>query len=180
LCIVGSAEDGENSVRELFALLLLVGCIGAGVGAYYGLFYVTGSQFYEGCWERRAKEKMVGGFNEAQAVNASQAALWASCTPVVAEAMDDAGFTFGSSAAEAPAEAKALASSCPDRHRDIPLFIDRLYIVAIDLIERNGGPKLIDRVLPARWLIERALKTRWPRCIDAARPYLARARKSGS
>jgi hypothetical protein len=161
-------------MRELFTPLLLIGAIGAGFGAYYGLFYVTGSQFYEGCWERRAKEKMAGGFNEAQAANASQAALWASCTRIVAEAMDDAGFAIGSSASDVPDWAKALASSCPDRQKDIPLVIDYLYIVAVDLIEKNGGPKLIDRVLPARWLIERSLKTRWPRCSEAA----ASARKS--
>jgi hypothetical protein len=163
-------------VRTLFVLLLLI--VGAGSGAYYGVFYVTGSRFYENCWERRAKEKLVGGFNEAQAGNPYQAALWSSCTPIVAQAMDNAGFTLGSSAANAPAEAKALASSCPNRETEIPLYMDRLYIVVIEVIEKNGGPLLVDRVAPAEWLIERALKARWPRCIEAARPYLAAARNS--
>ena len=53
------------------------------------------------------------------------------------------------------------------------------YTVAVDAIEKNGGPALIDRVAPAGWLIERAFKARWPRCIDAARPYIAKARKAG-
>jgi hypothetical protein len=49
-------------VQALLAVLLLVG-IGAGVAAYHGMFYVTGSQFYEACQQRQAKEKIVGGFS---------------------------------------------------------------------------------------------------------------------
>ena len=30
------------------------------LSAYKGMFYVTGSQYYEGCWQRRAKEKIDG------------------------------------------------------------------------------------------------------------------------
>jgi hypothetical protein len=41
-------------VQALLAVLLLVG-IGAGVPAYHGMFYVTGSQFYEACQQREAK-----------------------------------------------------------------------------------------------------------------------------
>lgn len=162
-------------MRMLFAILLLAA--GAGAAAYNGVFYVTGSQFYEACWERRAKEKAVGGFNEAQADNPSQAVLWASCTPIVAETMDKAGYVLGSSAANAPEDAKALAGSCPDRQTEIPLVLSYLYIVVVDAIEKTGGPSLIDHVAPAGWLVERALKARWPRCVDAARPYIAKARK---
>jgi len=46
--------------------------------------------------------------------------------------------------------------------------------------EKDGGPSLIDRVAPAGWLIERAMKARWPRCIDVARPYVAKARQDVS
>src|SRR6266446_1265540 len=51
--------------------VLLVG-IGAGAAAYSGVFYVTGSQFYEACWQRRAKENIVGGFKDVEADNPSQ------------------------------------------------------------------------------------------------------------
>ena len=43
-------------MRALIAVLLLVG-IGAGVAAYHGMFYVTGSQFYEACSQRQAEKK---------------------------------------------------------------------------------------------------------------------------
>ena len=164
----------------LSIVLLLVG-IGAGVAAYRGMFYVTGSQYYEACWERRAKENKANDHsNEAEADNPSQAVLWASCTPIMAESMDKAGFGLGSSHPNAHADAKALANACPDRDKDLNLFPNFWYSVAVDAIEKNGGPSLIDRVAPAGWLIERAMKARWPRCIDAARPYIAKARKDVS
>jgi hypothetical protein len=173
-------ELKRNSMRTLFVILLLIGSAVAGAAAYHGVFYVTGSQFYEGCWERGAKEKEIGGFKDAQAGNPGQAVIWASCFPIVAEVMDKAGFALGSSRPDAPANAKALAGPCPDRQTEIPLLIDRIWIVVIDAIEKSGGPSLIDRVAPASWVIERALKARWPHCIDAARPYIAAAKNSSS
>jgi hypothetical protein len=161
-------------VQALLAVLLLVG-IGAGAGAYSGAFYVTGSQFYEACRQRQAKEKIDGGFKEVEADNPIQALLWASCTPIMGESMDNAGFAIGSSSPQATEDAKALASACPDAV-EMPVFPKFWYVIAVDAIEKNGGPSLIDRVAPAGWLIERAMKARWPRCIDAARPYIAKAR----
>ena len=165
-------------MQALLAVLLLVG-IGAGAGAYSGVFYVTGSQFYEACQQRQAKEKIVGGFNEVEADNPSQAALWANCTPIMTESMENAGFAIGSSSPQATEDAKALASVCPDA-AEMPVFPKFWYTVAVDAIEKNGGPFLIDHVTPAGWLIERAMKARWPRCIDAARPYIAKARKDAA
>jgi len=164
-------------VGALLAALLLVGVGGAGVAAYRGVFYVTGSQFYEGCWERRAKEKKIGGFEEAQADNPTQAVLWASCSPIVLESMENAGFAVGSSNPNAQADMKVLADACPDAYKEMPLLPNYWYIPIIETIEKNGGPSLFDQVAPAKWLAERAAKTRWPRCAEAARPYVAKARK---
>ena len=166
-------------MQALLAVLLLVG-IGAGVAAYHCMFYVSGSQFYEACQQRQAKEKIVGGFNEVEADNPSQAALWANCTPIMGESMENAGFAIGSSSPQATEDAKALASACPDAYAEMPVFPKLWYTVAVDAIEKNGGPSLIDRVAPAGWLIERAMKAHWPRCIDAARPYIAKARKDAA
>ena len=127
----------------LLALLLLVGIGSAGVAAYKGMFYVTGSQYYEACWERRAKENTVKGLEsfsyKAEADNPSQAALWARCTHIMAESMDNAGFTIGSSAPQAPADAKALASVCPDEYNEMPTAPDRWYRVAVEAIEESGA-----------------------------------------
>jgi hypothetical protein len=94
--------------------------------------------------------------------------------------MDNAGFAIGSSSPQATEDAKALASACPDAYTDMPPFPKFWYTIAVDAIEKNGGPSLIDRVAPAGWLIERAMKARWPRCIDVARPYVAKARQDVS
>ena len=163
-------------MRALVAVLLLLG-IGAGVAAYHGMFYVTGSQFYEACSQRQAREKIDDGFKEVGADNPSQAALWGSCTPIMGETMGNAGFAIGSSSPQATEDAKALASACPDA-TEMPVFPKFWYTVAVDAIEKNDGPSLIDHVAPAGWLIERAMKARWPRCIDAARPSIDKARKA--
>jgi hypothetical protein len=56
---------------------------------------------------------------------------------------------FAAAPPNAPDEVKALANVCPGRQTEIPLLPDRLYVVAVDLIEKTGGPSLIDRVAPA-------------------------------
>jgi hypothetical protein len=91
--------------------------------------------------------------------------------------MENAGFAIGSSSPQATEDAKALVSACPDAYTEMPVLPKFWYTVAVDAIEKNGGPSLIDRVAPAGSLIERAMKARWPRCIDVARPYIAKARK---
>jgi hypothetical protein len=95
-------------VQALLAVLLLVG-IGAGAAAYHGMFYVTGSQFYEACRQRQAKEKIDGGFKDVEANSPSQAALWSSCTPIMGESMENAGFAIGSSSPQATEDAKTVA-----------------------------------------------------------------------
>jgi hypothetical protein len=94
--------------------------------------------------------------------------------------MDKAGFALGPSAPGASANSRVLADACPDRHTQLPVIFDRFYVIAVDAIEKDGGPLLIDRLVPAEWLIERALKARWPRCVDVARPYLSKTRKAGT
>src|SRR5215471_10242724 len=93
----------RNSVQALLAVVLLVG-IGAGAAAYSGIFYVTGSQFYEACQQRQAKEKIVGGFEEVEADNPG--ALWGICAPIMGESKGNAGFAIGSSSPHATEEAK--------------------------------------------------------------------------
>ena len=94
--------------------------------------------------------------------------------------MNNAGFAIGSSAANAPADAKASAGICPDRQTEMPLIPTYWHFVAVDAIEKNGGPSLIDRIASASWLIERAMKARWPRCIAAAKPYIDKAWKDAA
>jgi hypothetical protein len=162
--------------------LVILFLIGGIVSAHSGAFYTTGKQFYEGCWERHKAEteawKAEG--KSAAAKTPSEAALWASCSRIVAETMDSIGFAISDSRENAPAEMKALVGSCPNAFSELPAYIDSLYVPIIDTIEKMGGSSPTDSVAPASWLVERALVARWPRCIDAARPYIAKARKAAN
>jgi hypothetical protein len=169
-------EDGIEStlVATSFLIIPLLLMVIFLVAAYHGTLYVTGSQFYEACSERKAKSRALGALAKPRASDPSQAALWARCTPITTRTMRDAGFLFSSSAENAPAEMKELIGYCPDRYADVPAFLENIYIMAINSIEMAGGPSLIDRVAPAEWLIERVVKLRWPQCADAARTYWAK------
>jgi hypothetical protein len=168
-------EEGIEStlVTASFLIIPLLLIVIFLVAAYHGTLYVTGSQFYDACSERKARARALGALEMPQASNSSQATLWAQCTPITTRTMREAGFLFSSSAENAPAEMKDLIGYCPDRYTEVPAFVENFYIMAISSIEMAGGPSLIDRVAPAEWLIERVVKYRWPRCRDAARTYWA-------
>jgi hypothetical protein len=166
--------------------LIILFLIGGIVSAHAGTFYTTGQQFYEGCWERQKAEaedwtralREAETWKPATAKTASEAALWASCSRIVAETMDNVGFAIADSRPTAPAERQALVGFCPNAFSELPQNPDALYVPIIETIERMGGPSTTESFAPASWIIERALVARWPRCIDTARPYLAKARKS--
>jgi hypothetical protein len=155
------------------AVVLLLGAFGFGFAAYHGSLYITGTQFYEACWDKRAKQKADRSKAEPDTADPYQAVIWAKCNEIAAEAMDSEGMTLGSSADGAPAERKMLAPACPDRHTEIPLYLGYFYHVVLDAIQNSGGPRLLDKVAPAEWLARRALKARWPRCGDEVRRLLA-------
>ena len=158
-------QETELRIGHVLILLGLIG--GLLVAVSYGMFYVTGSQFYQACWEMKAKAKAIGGFKDPEANNPSQAVLWANCTPIAVRGLENAGFLFGSSAQDASSAAKALVGFCPNRQTDVPAFLDFLYIPVIEWIEKTGGPSLIDHFAPAEWLVWRAISARWPRCSAA-------------
>jgi hypothetical protein len=166
--------------------LIILFLMGSIVSAHAGIFYTNGKEFYEGCWQRHKAETEAwkAGANEeykpATAKTPDEAALWASCSRIVAETMDNVGFAIADSRPNAPAEMQALVGSCPNAFSELPLFPDRLYVPIIDIIEKLGGPSTTESFAPASWIIERALVTRWPRCIAAARPYIAKARKTAN
>ena len=144
-------------------ILILISGI---TSAHAGTFYTTGKEFYEGCWQRKTKDE---AWRNAVAATPSEAALWARCSPMVAETMERIGFAISSSHEKAPAEMKALVGFCPNQWSELPMGADRLYLPVIEIIEKTGGPSATEDFAPASWIIERALVARWPRCIEAAR-----------
>jgi hypothetical protein len=75
---------------------------------------------------------------------------------------------------------QALVGFCPNAFSELPANPDGLYVPIIQTIENLGGPSTIENFAPASWIVERALVARWPRCIEAARPYIAKARKAAN
>jgi hypothetical protein len=144
--------------------------------AYSGTFYTTGKEFYEGCWHRKTKDE---AWKNAVAATPTEAALWASCSPMVMDTMISIGFEISSSSDKAPPEIKALVGFCPNAFSELPMGRDRLYLPVIEIIEKTGGPSATENLAPASWIIQRALIDRWPRCSDAARPYIDKARRAG-
>ena len=148
--------------------------------AYSGVFYETGSQFYDACWERSVKAKAAGGFKEPEAGSAKQATLWANCTPITARALDAAGFAFGYSGENAPKDQQTLAKYCPDAFAELPASPDYLYLTTVKTIEMAGGPSALDHLTPAEWLVERSFKARWPKCVDMARSFRGEVNRAAS
>jgi hypothetical protein len=146
--------------------LVILFLISGITSAYSGTFYTTGKEFYEGCWQRKTKDE---AWKNAVAATPSEAAVWARCSPMVAETMDSIGFAISSSNENAPADMKALVGFCPNQWSELPMALDRLYVPIIETIEGMGGPSVTENLAPASWIIQRALVARWPRCTGAAR-----------
>src|SRR5258706_16097105 len=103
------------------------------------MFYVTGSKFYEACRQRQAKEKIDGGFKEAEADNPSQAALWGSCTPIMIDSMWNTGFAIGSSSPQITEDVKALTSASPATYTEMQACPRFSNTVAVDAAWENGA-----------------------------------------
>jgi hypothetical protein len=142
---VKSTQPVENHMPFLIILFLISGI----TSAYSGTFYTSGKDFYEGCWQRRAKGD---GWKNAVATTPSEAALWARCTPMVVETMESIGFAISSSSEKAPGEMKALVGFCPNEFSELPIAPDLLYIRVIEMIEKMGGPSVTESVAPASWI----------------------------
>jgi hypothetical protein len=134
--------------------LVILFLISGITSAYSGTFYTTGKEFYEGCWQRKTKDE---AWKNAVAATPSEAAVWARCSPMVAETMDSIGFAISSSNENAPADMKALVGFCPNQWSELPMALDRLYVPIIETIEGMGGPSVTENLAPASWIIQRAL-----------------------
>jgi hypothetical protein len=119
--------------------LVILFLISGITSAYSGTFYTTGKEFYEGCWQRKTKDE---AWKNAVAATPSEAAVWARCSPMVAETMDSIGFAISSSNENAPADMKALVGFCPNQWSELPMALDRLYVPIIETIEGMGVDRL--------------------------------------
>lgn len=147
------------------ALLILVTV--AGYLAYSGAFYPTGRQYYEVCWEKWDS----GETRAAHASDPYRDVIWSNCETIARRVIFEAGMILaGSWSASLEGRAQldrndaddtALLRACPGEGGD-------LFVMALDHVQRSGGPNIVDAVTPAEWMVGRGLKSIWPDC-DAER-----------
>ena len=142
-------------MQVVIVILLLLAAVGAPTIAQ--TFFVTGSQYYEACWELHTKTEH---FEEPKPETPRKAVLWTQCEVIAQRAFFNAGMMFSGNVETS--EGNRLRAACPNRWSDVPR--GGLYILTLKLIERGGGPRYFDRWLPASYLLTRVYEANWPSC----------------
>jgi hypothetical protein len=137
----------------------------AAAAGYFGLFGQTGSNYFTSCWELKAAAIKDGSKREAK--SPQQAVDWAACEPTTRRTVYGLGFVFAPNPQDDVD--RALERACPSAYREVP--IGGLYMLTVSLIEEAGGPRFLDRFLPAKLLIEKVWTDRWPNCSSERERY---------
>ena len=141
-------------IDEIAPGFFVLAALGAAL-AYFGVFYQTGDQWFQSCWPAQHANRAPTSPEESIA--------WAQCSEVTQRALFNSGFIFAGNPEHAVTpELKAVVSACPSNYSDIPL--GGAHILAVDFIEKDGGPRLFDKFTPPDQMIVRVFKSRWPNC----------------
>lgn len=149
-------------MSEEWAGPVLLLAIGGAVMAYTGVFYTTGKQWYESCYELKIEQEKVG-WSEPKTTDAYKAAFWSTCESSSRRGIYAAGLLFSGNP-EKDKGALELGSACPSSWRDVPMA--GTYFLTIDLVKLKGGPSLLEKFLPAENMISNAYTSRWPKCAS--------------
>jgi hypothetical protein len=151
----------DEGASVLFFLAVIVLAIAAWLD-YKGVFFQTGNQWFQSCWTASNSNR--------PAENADEEVAWQQCGPVAERAIYNAGFVFGGDVGSAVTPAvQALDKVCPSNWTDVPL--GGVQILAVNLIAKQGGPKLLDAFIPPDRMIVAAFQRRWPRCQAVRKQY---------
>ncbi|MGE6497919.1 hypothetical protein [Cupriavidus metallidurans] len=147
----------SNSSDSSGVIVVIVLAVAAwGVNA--GWFYQTGQQWFDTCWASINLKK--------PAATAAEATAWQQCRPQTEKALYDAGYVFGGNPEYAVTpELKAVSAACPNNFTEIPM--SGVQVMAIDLLQKDGGPRWIDKFLPPDQMIVRTFNKVWPNCSAA-------------
>ena len=127
--------------------------------AQAGVFYQTGSQWFQACWSLKNLRR--------SAETAEESMAWSKCSPTAQRAVYSAGIVpSGDPDNSFTPAVKALNQACPSNFKDIPLF--GLSFLAVNLIEASGGPSVWDRFMSPDGMIQRAFESKWPNCSSVA------------
>jgi hypothetical protein len=141
-------------------LWLLIVAVAIAALCYSGVFYETGAQFYEACWQKSHAKGAEPGSPE-------QAARWASCESTADRALFGAGFIFAGNPTNAVTpQLKAVGAACPNAYNQIP--VGGAWILAVEYIQNDGGASFADRFSSAGATVLRVFGSRWPSCATTA------------
>jgi hypothetical protein len=146
-----TGKDIGDAVSAIAGLAIV---IGASL-AYSGRLYVTGTQYYEACWEKVAKAVADSPYKEI---------LWEQCEPMTKRGIFAMGMMIVPRISESKVDddARRLSTACPSELSDIPA--GGAHVLAVKLITAMGGTTWRDNFGPGEWTAGRAFKAQWPRC----------------
>ncbi len=128
--------------------------------AHAGVFYQTGTQWFQSCWIAKHEKRSPATPDESIA--------WAKCEPTTQRAVFNAGFVLsGNPEYAVTPELKALGNACPSLYRDIP--IAGMNYLAVNMVEESGGPTVVDSFTPPDAMIKTAFMSKWPNCPSVAK-----------
>ena len=145
------------STAKLVAVVAVVAVVAAIAWmTHAGIFYQTGTQWFQACWAQRNANRPPGTLDEKLA--------WAKCEPMPQRVAYTAGYEFPDAAPAVTAELEAVKNACPRRYLG---FQFRNFV--IDIIERDEGTTVFDGFIPAETMVLNKLSSKWPNCPSVAR-----------
>lgn len=138
----------------------LITALVIGWAVHAGIFFQTGNQWFQSCWVEQHEKR--------SPLTPEESIAWTRCEPVAQRAVFGSGFVpSGNPDYAVTPESKALSNACLSNYTDVP--IGGMKYLAVGLIEKAGGPSLVERFTPPDAMIVRAFKSKWPNCQSVAR-----------
>jgi hypothetical protein len=147
----------SGSAGSLVIIAVIVGFLALG---YAGVIYQNGGQYYATCWKKMHAKG-------AEADSPEQAAEWAKCEDTALAASYGEGFVFGGNPEfGVTPQLKAVEAACPSAWSDFAP--EGAWQFVVERVQDTGGPTFVDKVAPAKYMVVRVFKARWPKCPATA------------
>lgn len=159
-----AATDDDRRLEFLMRVLVIVALLAGGLWAVHaGLFYQTGYQWYESCWNKRKAAIDQKTVSDPKASTPQEGAAWARCELLAEEVTYNLGFVF-TGLGWGDRDVVELHKACPSSWSDVPG--GGWYMKLVKLMEKQGGPPIWSQFVQAQSVIEHTLKSRWPTCNE--------------
>ena len=146
----------------MYVLIILFAGIAAWA-AQAGVFYQTGSHWFEACWNKQRASREVP---QPLASNFQEAIAWEKCEPAARAAIYNEGiqFLYTRNTIISINDALILDKHCPSAWSISEVG---WYANIVFLLEKRGGPNLFETFLPAGFMLGNVISEAWPNCRTA-------------